>query len=272
MDIFVSYSALFFAGGVIGWVIELFFRRFVSAGRWVNPGFLTGPILPLYGFGLIGFYFLANVIPWSALSSQGWLNYLIEVLAIGALMTLLEYIAGLIFIKGLKVQLWDYSTQPYNFQGIICPFFSAIWTLFGILYIFVLNNTFLDFSAWVLRNELAMGMLLSFFYGILSVDFGWSIGLLAKVRQAVADSGFVVSWDKIKDSFQDQFKKAKKRYNWLFALSAKKDEWQAMFNEYLGTAKKEAEMRAEEQKKKQEIKIEKSKTRLSKKKAKGKKK
>jgi uncharacterized membrane protein len=187
-------------------------------------------------------------------------------------MTLFEYIAGLIFIKGLKVQLWDYSTQPYNFQGIICPLFSAIWTLCGIFYIFALNNFFVDFYSWALSNELAVGMIFSFFYGILSVDFGWSIGLLAKIRKAVADSGFVVSWDQIKDSFQDQFKKAKKRYNWLFALSAKREEWQVMFNEYLATAKKESEMRAEEQKKKQEIRIQKLEARLSKKKPKGKKK
>jgi len=264
MSTFIAYSVLFFVGGAIGWVVELLFRRFVSAKRWVNPGFLTGPILPIYGFGLVGLYFFANVIPWQAISSQGWLNYSLEILAIGALMTLFEYVAGLIFIKGLKVQLWDYSTQPYNFQGIICPLFSAIWTLCGILYIFVLNNFFANFYNWALHNELAVGMIFSFFYGILCVDFGWSIGLLTKIRKAVADSGFVVSWD--------QFKKAKKRYNWLFALSAKREEWQVMFNEYLATAKKESEMRAEEQKKKQEIRIKKLESHLSKTKQKGKKK
>ncbi|MBR0031622.1 MAG: hypothetical protein IJP61_04990, partial [Treponema sp.] len=44
---------LFFAGSIIGWGIELFWRRFFSKNnpekKWINPGFLTGPYLPLYG-------------------------------------------------------------------------------------------------------------------------------------------------------------------------------------------------------------------------------
>ncbi|MGN0035225.1 MAG: hypothetical protein ACI364_05820 [Coriobacteriales bacterium] len=34
--------------------MELFFRRFISSNnpqrKWINPGFLAGPYLPLYGF------------------------------------------------------------------------------------------------------------------------------------------------------------------------------------------------------------------------------
>ena len=36
-------------------------------------------------------------------------------------LTLLEYITGLIFIKGMHIKLWDYSKQWGNVQGIICP-------------------------------------------------------------------------------------------------------------------------------------------------------
>ncbi len=270
MGTFIAYSGLFFVGGAIGWVIELLFRRFVSAKRWVNPGFLTGPILPIYGFGLVSFYLFANVIPWESISSWTWLNYFLEILTIGLFMTLIEYIAGLIFIKGLKVQLWDYSTQPWNFQGIICPFFSAIWILCGAMYVLVLNSAFVGLAHWFVANELIVAMVISFFYGVLAVDFGWSIGLLTKVRKAVADSHFIVSWDKIKDSFQDQIKKAQEHYNWLFALSAKREKWQVMFDEYMAAAKKESEMKAEEQRKKQELKLKKLDARFAKKKRKGK--
>jgi len=43
---------LFFAGCLIGWGIEVIFRRFEpnnKARKWINPGFLIGPYLPLYG-------------------------------------------------------------------------------------------------------------------------------------------------------------------------------------------------------------------------------
>ena len=42
---------IFYIGCTCGWIMELFFRRAVS-GKWVNPGFLVGPYLPIYGFGL----------------------------------------------------------------------------------------------------------------------------------------------------------------------------------------------------------------------------
>ena len=53
MAVFYQYLFLFFAGAFAGWIIELFFRRFVSAKKWINPGFLSGPYLPLYGTGTV---------------------------------------------------------------------------------------------------------------------------------------------------------------------------------------------------------------------------
>ena len=51
MSLFLSFVSIFFIGSTTGWIIELFFRRFAH-GKWVNPGFLVGPYLPIYGFGL----------------------------------------------------------------------------------------------------------------------------------------------------------------------------------------------------------------------------
>lgn len=44
MKYLVIISTLFVIGSLIGWIIELFLRRFVSQKKWMNPGFLTGPI------------------------------------------------------------------------------------------------------------------------------------------------------------------------------------------------------------------------------------
>ena len=41
--------------------------------------------------------------------------------------TLIEYFAGLIFIKGMHVKLWDNSDEKFNIQGIICPKFTFFW-------------------------------------------------------------------------------------------------------------------------------------------------
>ena len=56
-QIFLIVLYLFFFGAVGGWVLELLFRRFFSGAnperKWLNPGFLFGPCLPLYGFGTV---------------------------------------------------------------------------------------------------------------------------------------------------------------------------------------------------------------------------
>ena len=60
MSTLLTLSFLFFMGSVAGWVLELFFRRFFSSAnperKWINPGFCTGPYVPLYGLGLCALY------------------------------------------------------------------------------------------------------------------------------------------------------------------------------------------------------------------------
>ena len=58
---FLSYLYLFIIGSFIGWIGEVIFRRFFSMKRWINPGFLKGPCLPLYGFGVCILHFFTTI-------------------------------------------------------------------------------------------------------------------------------------------------------------------------------------------------------------------
>ena len=64
MNLFLKLAYLFFIGSVLGWVLELFYRRFISSAnperKWINPGFCVGPYVPLYGSGLCILYLLAS--------------------------------------------------------------------------------------------------------------------------------------------------------------------------------------------------------------------
>ena len=64
-QIFLIVLYLFFFGAVGGWVLELLFRRFFSGAnperKWLNPGFLFGPCLPLYGFGTVLLFILSEL-------------------------------------------------------------------------------------------------------------------------------------------------------------------------------------------------------------------
>ena len=106
MNDFLILIFLFFIGCSAGWVMELFFRRFTKSNKsrkWMNPGFLVGPYLPIYGFGLCTLYLLAGI---EVFLPEG--NYIVNKIVLFVLMavamTLIEYIAGIIFIKGMKVK------------------------------------------------------------------------------------------------------------------------------------------------------------------------
>lgn len=185
MKYIVIASTLFVIGSLFGWVGELFFRRYVSQKKWMNPGFLTGPYLPIYGFGVVCLYAVSNI---SFGIEVEWLDIIVHILLIGVLMTVVEFIAGLIFIKGLKVKLWDYSKRKGNIMGIICPLFSLIWLAVGSLYFFFANPFFVWLINWVSEN-----LIYTFFIGgvigAMIVDTAYSIHLGIRVKQFAEFSG-----------------------------------------------------------------------------------
>ena len=179
MKYLVIISTLFVIGSLLGWVIELFFRRFVSQKKWMNPGFLTGPYLPIYGFGVIVLYGVSN-IP-LGINPEVW-DIIARIAIIGVGMTLIEFVAGLIFIKGLKIKLWDYSNRKGNIMGIICPSFSLIWLVVGSLYYFLLNPVLVEGISWISEN-LIYTYFVGAVIGAILVDFAYSVHLASKLKQ-----------------------------------------------------------------------------------------
>ena len=191
----VILSTLFVIGSLFGWVLELFFRRFVSQKKWMNPGFLTGPYLPIYGFGVAFLYGISN-IPLGI--ENAVIDVIVRILLIGVAMTLVEFIAGLIFIKGFGIKLWDYSNRKGNIMGIICPIFSLAWLAVGSLYYFLLNPILVEGISWLSEN-----LIYTYFIGIVvgavAVDFAYSIHLATQLKA-------------IKESADERFEDLKKRW------------------------------------------------------------
>lgn len=48
---------------------------------------------------------------------------------LSAIITGIELLFGSIFNIILKMNVWDYSSKPFNFKGQICLTYSALWTL-----------------------------------------------------------------------------------------------------------------------------------------------
>ena len=52
-----------------------------------------------------------------------------------AIITIIELLTGLFLNVYLGLNVWDYSNQPFNFMGQICPQFCIIWCILSILVI-----------------------------------------------------------------------------------------------------------------------------------------
>ncbi|HEY8910862.1 MAG TPA: putative ABC transporter permease [Desulfosporosinus sp.] len=127
MTIFIiTFSFYAFAG----WVMETLYRS-VQQRRMVNPGFLAGPFLPIYGFFTTMVIWSGGLLSHIALEWQfAWFVFL---------STLLEYVASWFFESFFHLQLWDYHSTPFNLQGRIALPYSLLWGVLGLVFHLMLH-------------------------------------------------------------------------------------------------------------------------------------
>ena len=237
MKILVTIATLFVIGSVAGYIIELFFRRFVSQKKWVNPGFMVGPYIPLYGFGTIILYGFSN-INLTSFGIPDWLNIIIVLLTIGISLTVIELLAGLIFIKGFHMKLWDYSDRWGNFKGLICPLFSLIWMAVGVGYYFLLNPALVQALYFISEYPLYV-FFIGIVIGMMIVDFCYSlhVGLLIKKYAGVAS----VKFEEFKATISDVASETKKRASFYTTHFLNKDTIKYYLTSYYEKQKERAQ-------------------------------
>lgn len=191
---------LFFAGCLIGWGIEVIFRRFEpnnKARKWINPGFLIGPYLPLYGFGLCTLYLLVGLekfIHTDNTALQKFILFLLMAIA----MTVIELIAGEIFIVKMHVKLWDYTGNKFNYKGIICPLYSLIWAALGAVYYFFIG----------------------FFYGVFAIDLFYSLKLAEKIKTFAEENDMVIRYEEFKRHIRESSEERKEKYRFMLSMGS----------------------------------------------------
>ncbi len=206
MNLFLQFIFIFYIGCTLGWILELFFRR-IAHGKWINPGFLIGPYLPIYGFGLIALTVMY------LLFKDSDLNPILIVLLMGLLMTLIELIGGIIGLKN-NVKLWDYSDRWGNYKGIICPLFSAIWTAIGGLYYFIFAPYVMHALDWFSKN-IAFSYTLGLFTGFIIIDFVYSCKLYIKIKDFAKENKITIKYEQFKEHIKDTQKKRKEKYSFV---------------------------------------------------------
>lgn len=124
-------STLFIIGGLIYALIEIIFRGY---SHW------TMVILGGVCFVLIGL--INEHFSWDL---ELWKQMLISTVII----TLGEFITGLIVNVWLGWNVWDYSDMPLNIMGQICLLFSVIW--FFLSLVAIVLDDYLRY--WLFKEE-----------------------------------------------------------------------------------------------------------------------
>ena len=131
---FIGYSlyqmALMFCfWAFIGWCIEVCYMT-IETGEYQNRGFLSMPICPIYGFGVLMIAVFSRPI-----ADRPLLLFVISLV----LCTALELAVGLGMEKLFNTRWWDYSHEKFNYRGYICPKVSILWGLGCVLVIKVVQ-------------------------------------------------------------------------------------------------------------------------------------
>lgn len=126
---FIESYLMFFIYSFIGWNLEVIYYG-VTEDRFINRGFLSGPLCPVYGLG-----FYAAVWLFGPLAN----NFFIIFFGMAGACTIVELIAGVILYHTFHMRWWDYSDYKLNFKGYICLRFFIYWGIAASLGIYVLH-------------------------------------------------------------------------------------------------------------------------------------
>lgn len=107
-----------------GWVLESIFKSILQR-KLVNSGFLHGPFCPIYGFGaIIMLLFLNNFKD----------NVFLLFIVAFVILSVWEYIVGVLLEKKFNTKYWDYSNNFFNIKGRVCLMNSTFWGILGVMF------------------------------------------------------------------------------------------------------------------------------------------
>lgn len=129
-----------------GWVYESLWASF-NEKQWVNRGFLSGPVIPIYGAGAVLFVLLLENIE----------NPVVIFLLGMVIASILEYFTSWAMEKLFHARWWDYHHYPFNLNGRICLYGVLLFGFFAVLinkviqpYVEKFVSSFSDYQLYIL--------------------------------------------------------------------------------------------------------------------------
>ncbi len=190
---------VFIAFSVTGWICEVCYVGIFFEHKFVNRGFLHGPLCPIYGVGGI----LIHLLP-EKLQNPVWVLFLSGTF----FCSLVEYAGSWALEKMFHTNWWDYSdhkikingkTIPLNINGRVCLKNSI---LFGIMTVVVIK-----FGQPLIEKFLALfsDLTLKIVSDVLLLVF--AVDLVLSVHRLVDFSVYMSRLKELGESLKDRYEK-----------------------------------------------------------------
>ncbi|SKA77547.1 Uncharacterized membrane protein [Caloramator quimbayensis] len=161
---YLFYSFIFYA--FFGWVLEVIFHIYTQK-KFINRGFLYGPICPIYGVSAVFF-----IVFLSRFNN----NYVLIFFGGALVASIIELVTGYLMEVLFNSKWWDYSNEKFNIKGFICLRFSIIWGFLSVVFMKFINPPVSRIIFWIMKN---FGeVLYSFLFAGLIVDIVLTVNSL----------------------------------------------------------------------------------------------
>ena len=154
-----SLFLLFLIYSVIGWICEVVYCSVIER-KFVNRGFLMGPLCPIYGVGGLLVIFLLEPFKENL--------YYLFVMAV-VVTTLLEYVTSWALESIFATKWWDYSQFRLNIRGRVCLLNSLLFGAMSVIAVHFVHPAILNMLFMVpAESRILLARVL---FAVLAVDF-----------------------------------------------------------------------------------------------------
>lgn len=126
MESIIKYVLLFFFYSAAGWCLESLYCS-IGEKRFVNRGFMTGPLCPIYGTAAL----VIVILIYNPFKENPLAVFLLGII----LCDIVEYITSYVMEKLFNARWWDYTYEFMNIGGRICLKHTLYWGIISIIFV-----------------------------------------------------------------------------------------------------------------------------------------
>lgn len=180
MNTICIYFIYFIIYSFIGWLLEVT-CKLIELKKFVNRGFLIGPICPIYGCGVLGIITILNLFKGS--------NDILSVFLKSILVcSILEYCTSYLMEKLFDLRWWDYSRRKFNLNGRICLDTMIPFGLLGVCLQYYVHPFISNYVNTIIVNSGLLYSISFIIFIIFIIDNIFSFVVMKKIKNEIKDN------------------------------------------------------------------------------------